>query len=533
MATSLSSNHLSFDALLEDRAKSTKNSTVEALLAIAERKGEGSIAANGAFAALTGVHTGRSPKDKFIVVDDESRARVAWGEINQAMQLEVFDRLGERILAHLKDKEVFVEDLRAGAHPTYQLRVRLISEFAWHALFAKQLFIGPENQEVQTPSPDFTVVVAPGFQADPLIDKVRSKAVIAINFRAGLILIGGTHYAGEIKKSIFTVLNYLLPQRGVLPMHCSANRRLDGETALFFGLSGTGKTTLSADPNRHLIGDDEHGWSDAGIFNFEGGCYAKCIHLSKEREPQIWNAIRRGAVLENVVLDKTSKVPNYDDDSITENTRAAYPLDFINNAVLPSVGGHPKNIFFLTADAFGVLPPISRLTAEQAMYHFLCGYTSKIAGTESGLGKGPVATFSTCFGAPFLPLRPSQYAEMLGRRIREHQCECWLVNTGWIGGQYGVGERISLSYPRALIKAVLSGLALCSKFETERVFRLSIPKDCPEVPSKLLHPRQNWGDKRAYDRTAVALATRFRENAKAVGIPHTFLGGGPVFGFGN
>ncbi len=315
-------------------------------------------------------------------------------------------------------------------------------------------------------------------------------------------------------------------------MHCSANRGINGETALFFGLSGTGKTTLSADPDRHLIGDDEHGWSDAGIFNFEGGCYAKCIHLSKEREPQIWDAIRRGAVLENVVLDKESKAPNYDDNSITENTRAAYPLDFINNAVLPSVGGHPKNIFFLTADAFGVLPPIARLNAEQAMYHFLSGHTSKIAGTESGLGKEPQSTFSSCFGAPFLPLRPSKYAEMLGRRIREHQCECWLVNTGWIGGEYGVGERISLSYTRALIKAALSGLATGSKFETERVFRLSIPKACPDVPSKLLHPRQNWRDKRAYDRTAGALTTKFRENAEAVGIPRTFWGGGPVFGFG-
>jgi phosphoenolpyruvate carboxykinase (ATP) len=533
MAISLSSNHLPFHGLVEDPAKSTKNSTAETLLAIAERKGEGSIASNGAFAAFTGEHTGRSPKDKFIFVDDETRVNVAWGEINQAMQPEVFDRLAERFLVYLKNKELFVEDLRAGADTTYQLKVRLISEFAWHALFAKQLFIRPENHDFHNLSPDFTVVVAPGFQADPLVDKVCSKAVIAINFKTGLILIGGTRYAGEIKKSIFTVLNYLLPQRGVLPMHCSANRGVNGETALFFGLSGTGKTTLSADPDRHLIGDDEHGWSDAGIFNFEGGCYAKCIHLSKEREPQIWSAIRRGAVLENVVLDKESKVPDYDDDSITENTRAAYPLDFIDNAVLPSVGGHPKNIFFLTADAFGVLPPIARLNAGQAMYHFLSGYTSKIAGTESGLGKEPQSTFSSCFGAPFLPLRPSQYAEMLGRRIREHQCECWLVNTGWIGGRYGVGERISLSYTRALIKAALSGLATRSKFETERIFRLSIPKDCPDVPSKILHPRQNWSDKRAYDRTAVALATRFRENAEAVGIPRTFWEGGPVIGFGS
>jgi phosphoenolpyruvate carboxykinase (ATP) len=532
MATSLSSNLLPFHTLLEDSAKSPKNNPIETLQAVAERRGEGTIASNGAFVALTGEYTGRSPKDKFIVVDDETRVKVAWGEINQPMQPETFDRLAERFLGYLKGKEIFVEDLLAGADTTYQLRVRLISEYAWHALFAKQLFIRAQSHDSHNLSPDFTVVVAPGLQADPLVDKVRSKAVIAINFKTGIILIGGTRYAGEIKKSIFTVLNYLLPHRDVLSMHCSANRGVNGETALFFGLSGTGKTTLSADPDRHLIGDDEHGWSDVGIFNFEGGCYAKCIHLSKEREPQIWNAIRRGAVLENVVLDKESKVPNYDDDSITENTRAAYPLAFIDNAILPSVGEHPRNIFFLTADAFGVLPPISRLNAEQAMYHFLSGYTSKIAGTESGLGKEPQSTFSSCFGAPFLPLPPSKYAEMLGRRIRDHHCECWLVNTGWIGEQYGVGERISLSYTRALIKAVLSGLATRSKFETERVFRLSIPKDCPDVPSKLLHPRQNWRDKRAYDRTAVSLTTRFRENAEAVGIPRTFWGGGPVFGFG-
>ena len=529
MATSLSSNRVRFHMCLEGHAESIKNSTTETLLVIAEGNREGLLASNGAFAAFTGAHTGRSPKDKFIVADDETQFQVAWGEVNQAMQPEVFNRLAERFLGYLKGKQVFVEDLRAGADASYQLKVRLISELAWHALFAKQLFIRHDSQNL---SPDFTVVVAPGFRADPAVDKVRSKTVIAINFKTGLILIGGTCYAGEIKKSIFTVLNYLLPQRGVLPMHCSANRVM-GDTALFFGLSGTGKTTLSADPDRYLIGDDEHGWSDAGIFNFEGGCYAKCIHLSQEREPQIWNAIQRGAVLENVVLDKESKVPNYDDDSITENTRAAYPLDFIANAVIPSVGGHPKNIFFLTADAFGVLPPIARLNAEQAMYHFLTGYTSKIAGTETGLGKEPQSTFSSCFGAPFLPLAPGKYAEMLGRRIRDHQCECWLVNTGWIGGRYGIGERISLSYTRALINAALSGLATRSRFETERVFRLSIPKECPDVPSKLLHPRQNWRDKRAYDKTALDLATRFRENATAVGIPRTFWGGGPVFGFGS
>jgi phosphoenolpyruvate carboxykinase (ATP) len=335
MATSLLPHHPPFHTLLENPATNPKNSSIETLLAIAERRGEGTIASSGALVALTGEYTGRSPKNKFIVADEDTRASVDWNEINQAMQPEVFERLAERFLGHLKDKEVFVEDLRAGADPSYQLRIRLISEFAWHALFAKQLFICSRNLDSHSLSPDFTVVVAPSFQADPLVDKVRSKAVIAINFKAGIILIGGTRYAGEIKKSIFTVLNFLLPLRDVLPMHCSANRGANGETALFFGLSGTGKTALSADPERHLIGDDEHGWSDTGIFNFEGGCYAKCIHLSKQHEPQIWNAIRRGTVLENVVLDKQTNVPNYDDGSITENTRAAYPLDFINNAVVP------------------------------------------------------------------------------------------------------------------------------------------------------------------------------------------------------
>ncbi len=533
MVTANSLSHLPFHGLLENLATSPKNSTIENLLSIAETRGEGTRASNGAFAALTGEHTGRSPKDKFIVIDDQTRVTVDWGEVNQPMQPEAFDALSERFFQYLRDKKVFVEDLRAGADMTYQLKIRVIAEFAWHALFAKQLFIDPHNGDFHSLSPDFTVVVAPGFQADPSRDKVRSSAVIAIHLTAGLILIGGTRYAGEIKKSIFTVLNYLLPLKSVLPMHCSANRGVNGETALFFGLSGTGKTTLSADPERRLIGDDEHGWSGAGIFNLEGGCYAKCIHLSKQREPQIWNAIRRGAVLENVVVDERTKIPDYDDDSITENTRAAYPLDFIDNAVLPSMGGHPKHIFFLTADAFGVLPPLSRLTAGQAMYHFLSGFTSKIAGTETGLGKEPQSTFSSCFGAPFLPLQARRYAEMLGNRIREHNCECWLVNTGWIGGQFGVGQRISLIYTRALVRAALAGLATRSEFETEPVFGLAIPKVCPDVPSKLLHPRKNWRSKRAYDRTAVALATRFRENAEAAGIPRTFWDGGPAFGFGN
>ncbi len=518
---------VSIPSLLENREKCHKNSTVDDLLAFAEARGEGSRASNGAFAALTGEHTGRRPKDKFIVVDDETRGAVDWDTTNQAMQSDVFDALAERFVHFLRDKELFVEDLCACADPDYRLQVRLISELAWHALFAKQLFLSSPGEAGKSVLPGFTVLVAPGFQANPIMDGVHSKVVIAINFKAKLILIGGTRYAGEIKKSIFTVLNYILPSRNVLPMHCSANRGAEGDTALFFGLSGTGKTTLSADPERRLIGDDEHGWSETGVFNFEGGCYAKCIRLSKQNEPQIWNAIRTGAVLENVVVDKETGIPNYEDDSITENTRAAYPLDFITNAIIPSLGGHPKNIFFLTADAFGVLPPISRLTAQQAMYHFLSGYTSKVAGTEADLGREPQATFSSCFGAPFLPLPPATYAEKLGIRLREHKCECWLVNTGWIGGQSGIGQRISLSYTRALIRGALDGLATSANFEAESLFGLSIPQNCPGVPSKLLDPRKNWQSKQAYDRIAISLAMRFHENAKVKGIPRTLWEGGP------
>ncbi len=418
MATSLSSSLLPFHALLDDSAKSRKDSPIETLQAVAERRGEGTIASNGAFVALTGEYTGRSPKDKFVVVDDETRASVAWGEINQAMQLEVFDRLTERFLGYLKGKELFVEDLRAGADPTYQMRVRLISEFAWHALFAKQLFIRAQSDDSHNLSPDFTVVVAPSFQADPLLDKVRSKAVIAINFKAGIILIGGTRYAGEIKKSIFTVLNYLLPHRQVLPMHCSANRGVNGETALFFGLSGTGKTTLSADPDRHLIGDDEHGWSDA--------CYAKCIHLSKEREPQIWNAIRRGAVLENVVLDKESKVPNYDDNSMTENTRAAYPLNFIDNAVLPSVGEHPKNIFFLTADAFGVLPRLPDSMRNKPCITSCPATHRKSLAPKAASEKNPSRHFQAASVRPFCRSRQART-----QKCSDAEFEIIGANAGW------------------------------------------------------------------------------------------------------
>ncbi|HEX4603539.1 MAG TPA: phosphoenolpyruvate carboxykinase (ATP), partial [Candidatus Angelobacter sp.] len=409
----------------------------------AVRRSEGLLADNGALAAYTGKYTGRSPKDKFTVKDAATAELVNWGDVNLAFDPEKFDALFERVLASLAGKELFVQDLFAGADSKYRLPIRVINEYAWHNLFVRALFVRPTDEELKTHRAEFTIVSAPEFQADPQRDGTRTEAFIIVNFTRKIVLIGGTKYAGEMKKSIFGVMNFLLPQNNVFPMHCSSNVGKNGETALFFGLSGTGKTTLSADPQRLLIGDDEHGWSATGIFNFEGGCYAKCIKLSKENEPQIWNAIRFGSVLENVTLDKETHVPDYNDDSRTENTRCAYPVDFIDGAVIPGMGGHPKNIIFLTADAFGVLPPISKLSTDQAMYHFLSGYTAKVAGTEAGV-KEPQPNFSTCFGSPFLPLRPKVYAEMLGRRMQEHGSQCWLVNTGWFGGPYGIGSRMKL-----------------------------------------------------------------------------------------
>ncbi|MGH9531177.1 MAG: phosphoenolpyruvate carboxykinase (ATP), partial [Terriglobales bacterium] len=412
------------------------------------RRGEGRLASNGALVAETGSRTGRSPKDKFTIKDEVTTQRVAWGAVNQPFEPAKFDVLLDRVVEYLSDRELFVQDLNAGADPKYRLPIRVVNELAWHNLFVRQLFVRPSAEELKSHAPEFTVIGAPGFQAVPKRDGTNSDAFILVNFKRGLVLIGGTRYAGEMKKSIFGVMNFILPGRSVFPMHCSANVGKDGVTALFFGLSGTGKTTLSADPERRLIGDDEHGWSQTGIFNFEGGCYAKCIRLSRRNEPQIWGALRFGSVLENVVLHPQTREPDYNDESITENTRAAYPVDFIEGAVIPGIGGHPKHIVFLTADAFGVLPPISRLTPDQAMYHFLSGYTAKVAGTEAGVGSEPQATFSTCFGSPFLPLAPKVYAEMLGARMREHQAQCWLVNTGWFGGVFGVGKRMNLPYTR-------------------------------------------------------------------------------------
>jgi phosphoenolpyruvate carboxykinase (ATP) len=482
-----------------------------ALVVHALRRGEALLSDRGALVARTGTRTGRSPRDKFVVRDPSSEAHVHWGGVNVPIDAERFDALQRKVCEHLRGREVFVQDLFAGAHPEHRLRVRVISELAWHALFARQLFIRPGPQETAEHRPDFTVIAVPSCRAEPARDGTRSETFVLLNFARGLVLIGGTAYAGEIKKSIFTVMNYLLPLRGVMSMHCSANQGAGGDVALFFGLSGTGKTTLSADPQRRLIGDDEHGWSDEGVFNFEGGCYAKCINLSAQYEPQIYNAIRFGAVVENVVLDPVDQSVRFEDASITENTRAAYPLDFIENSLEPSIGGHPRNIIFLTCDAFGVLPPVARLTPEQAMYHFLSGYTAKVAGTEAGVTE-PQVTFSTCFGAPFMVLDPAVYADLLGRRIAKHRARAWLLNTGWSGGPHGVGQRIRLPYTRAMVSAILSGALDEVPCETHPVFRVRVPKLCPDVPAEVLDPRATWSDPAAYDARAAELAGRFARN---------------------
>ena len=496
------------------------------LVEAALRRGEAELAARGSLVAGTGKRTGRSPKDKFTIKDAITENKVAWGSANQPFSPDKFDALYERVLDHLKGKELFVQDLFCGADPKYTLPIQVINEYAWHNLFVRQLFIRPTAEELKTHKPEFTIVSAPGFKADPRRDGTNGEVFILVNFSKKLVLIGGTEYAGEMKKSIFGVMNFVLPERNVFPMHCSANVGADGVTALFFGLSGTGKTTLSADPGRRLIGDDEHGWSATGVFNFEGGCYAKCIRLSAENEPQIYNALHFGSVLENVVLDPVTRVPDYDDDSKTENTRAAYPVEYIDNAVIPGFGGHPKNLVFLTADAFGVLPPVSKLTPEQAMYHFMSGYTAKVAGTEAGVTE-PQATFSTCFGAPFMPLPPKVYAEMLGRRLREHNAQCWLVNTGWQGGPYGVGKRMSLPYTRAMVNALVEGKLAGVEFEIEPAFGLSIPKSCPGVPPELLKPRNSWKDKAAYDQMAADLSARFAKNFEQFDAPPEVKAAGP------
>ncbi len=474
---------------------------------------EGVLAHEGAVVVRTGNHTGRAANDKFIVKDEETAEKVAWNKINRPLSPEHFDKLHLRMTAYFQGRDVFVQDTTVSAHPDYCMPIRVITENAWHSLFARNLFIRQPVAQLADHVPVFTVIHAPGFRAIPEIDGTNSDIFIVINFSRRMVLIGGTSYAGEIKKSIFTILNYLLPQQDVLSMHCSANIGSGGDVALFFGLSGTGKTTLSSDTDRAMIGDDEHGWGKDGVFNFEGGCYAKVIRLRKDWEPIIWAATRHfGSVLENVNINANNRQINFDDESYTENTRAAYPIGFLPNSVPSGRGGHPQNIFFLTADASGVLPPISRLTPEQAIYYFLSGYTSKLAGTEKGLGKEPQTTFSTCFGAPFMPLHANVYARLLGDKLRSRPAQVWLINTGWTGGPYGVGERISLPYTRAMVRAALNGDLNETPTSVDPYFGLPVPQACPGVPSEMLSPSATWADPNAYDEKAQALVKRFEEN---------------------
>ncbi|WP_406693467.1 phosphoenolpyruvate carboxykinase (ATP) [Singulisphaera sp. Ch08] len=476
------------------------------------RRSEGELSDQGALVFKTGKYTGRSPKDKFIVREPSSESEIDWGDVNAPFDPGRFDALHQRVLEHLQGREVWIQDSFGGTEPTHRLPIRVICERAYHALFAHQLFVRPTAEELAVHRPEFTIVAVPDFQAVPERDGTRSEVFILLNFARRLVLIGGTQYAGEIKKSVFSILNYLLPRQGVLSMHCSANVGEAGDVALFFGLSGTGKTTLSADPVRALIGDDEHGWGDDGVFNFEGGCYAKCIRLDRLNEPEIYEAIRFGTVLENVVLDPKTRVPDFADASLTENTRAAYPIESIPNHVSGGQGGHPSRIIFLTCDAFGVLPPLSRLTPEQAMYHFLSGYTAKVAGTELELGQEPSAVFSACFGAPFMTLPPNRYAALLGAKMRRHNVEAWLLNTGWTGGGYGQGRRIPLRQTRALVDAVLEGSIRDVSYAVDPIFGLAYPQACPGVLTEILDPRTTWPDPAAYDAQATRLAQLFRKN---------------------
>ncbi len=476
-------------------------------------RGQGELTDVGALAIDTGEFTGRSPKDKFVVYDENTKDSVWWGDVNNRFESDKFDALHNRMLAYLGNKEIWVRDAYACADPTYRINIRVVNEYPWSNLFASNLFLRPTAEEIKTFKHDWVIINAPGFMADPKIDGTRQHNFAIINFTKKTILIGGTGYTGEIKKSIFAVLNYILPhEKKVLSMHCSANIGKDGDTAIFFGLSGTGKTTLSADPNRKLIGDDEHGWADNSVFNFEGGCYAKCVDLTAEKEPQIFNAIKFGSLLENINYYEGTTTVNYADISRTENTRVSYPATYIDNAVTPAVGDIPKNIFFLTCDAFGVLPPISKLSGAQAMYHFISGYTAKVAGTEMGITE-PTTTFSACFGKAFLPLHPTKYAELLGEKLKKHpNVNVWLLNTGWVGGSYGVGSRIKLSYTRALITAALNGELDNVEYGVTPYFGLKFPKACPGVPSEILEPKNAWADKDAFNTTALNLAGQFIKN---------------------
>jgi phosphoenolpyruvate carboxykinase (ATP) len=491
------------------------NYHVPQLYEAALRRREGVLSIDGALVTKTGEYTGRSPKDKFTVEEPGSKDDIWWGPVNQPIGIDKFDIVHDRMIDYFQNRELFVQDCYAGADPEFRLPVRIITENAWHSLFARNMFIRPPDAALHDFVPEYTVIQAPDFHSNPDTDGTASEVCILVNFARKMLLVGGSHYTGEIKKTIFGVMNYLLPARGVLPMHCSANIGPGGDTAIFFGLSGTGKTTISSDPTRTLIGDDEHGWSDRGVFNFEGGCYAKTIRLSAEAEPEIYAASRRfGTVLENVVLDSETRMPDFDDGSLAENARSSYPLDYVPNICAEGMGGHPENVIMLTADAFGVLPPISKLTPEQAMYHFLSGYTAKVAGTERGMTSGAEATFSTCFGAPFLPRHPTVYAKLLGEKIARHGANCWLVNTGWSGGGYGVGERMKIAHTRAMVRAALEGKLASINTVADPNFGLRVPEICPDVPTEVLSPRNTWSDKKAYDATARDLAQQFETNFK-------------------
>ena len=504
-----------------------RNLPVKSLVDIVLEKNEGILTSNGSLSVRTGKYTGRSPDDRYIVDDIETHTNVDWGKINHPFPEDKFDKLYEKMKKHIDGKEFFVFDGFIGADPENRLPIRIINDHAWQNLFVRQLFIRPSVAELESHKPEFTLLTLNDFKTIPEVDGTRSDAFIILNFTKKIVLIGATCYAGEIKKAMFSGMNYILPPKGVFPMHCSANVGKNGDTALFFGLSGTGKTTLSADSSRMLIGDDEHGWSDKGIFNFEGGCYAKCINLNREAEPQIWDAIRFGSVLENVVIDKKTLAPDFTDGSLTENTRAAYPLDYIPGAIIPSVGGHPKVIVFLTADAFGVMPPIARLTKEGAMYHFMSGYTSKLAGTERGITE-PKATFSECFGAPFMSRHASVYAKMLGEKITRHNTKVYLINTGWSGGPYGIGKRMNIKHTRMMVTAALTGALDIVKYRHDEVFNLGVPETCPDVPFEVLNTRNTWAEKDGYDLSARKLAQMFVENFKKFGnTPQEIRDAGP------
>ena len=492
-------------------------------------RGEGELNDTGALVIKTGEFTGRSPKDKFIVKDDITRDTVHWNDFNLPIEEKYFDRMYEKLTKHLSNQEIWVRDCYACADPAYRINIRVVNEMPANNLFAYNMFLRPKESELENFEEDWLILQAPTFVADPATDGTRQHNFAMVSFSKRIIMIGGSGYTGEIKKGIFTILNYILPHdKGVLSMHCSANMGNDGDTAIFFGLSGTGKTTLSADPNRKLIGDDEHGWTDEAVFNFEGGCYAKTIDLSEEKEPEIYHAIRPGALVENTTFFPGTNKIDFASKEITENTRVSYPLSFISNALEPSIGKTPKNIFFLTADAYGILPPISRLTPGQAMYQFISGYTAKVAGTEAGV-KEPTSTFSACFGAPFLPLHPGKYAEMLGEKMKKHNVNVWMINTGWSGGPYGVGQRMKLPYTRAMITAALEGKLDNVNFKEHPIFGMMMPTECPGVPSEVLSPRETWADKSAYDEKAKELAGKFCKNFEkyASGVGEEILAAAP------